>query len=136
MPSTTSKSASQDFSIQSSIIPNTQSYKNMPFTNTSGFTTPQTQIHQNQNVFANFPGRSFYPHQIDSIFSSPIPRSYIYDTGSQKQNIFNLEGSPPYDDDNEEHFQEHEHNIKFIEKLVCDDEIDFKSNDEQSNTSM
>jgi hypothetical protein len=41
-----------------------------------------------------------------------------------------MEGSPPYDHDDDENIQEH--NIKFIEKLVCDDESDDRSNiDEQ-----
>lgn len=48
-------------------------------------------------AFANYPGRSYFPQQIDSIFSSPNPRSYLYDTGSYKQNFYNIEGSPAYD---------------------------------------
>jgi len=38
---------------------------------------------------------------------------------------FGLEGSPQYEPEEDEGYQDH--NIKFIEKLVCDDEIDLKS---------
>lgn len=41
---------------------------------------------------------------------------------------YGLENSPPLDQDVEEAYENH--NIKFIERLVCDDEIDFKSGDE------
>lgn len=52
-----------------------------------------------------------------------------------KQFNYNLEISPPYDQDDDEGDHQ-QHNIKFIEKLVCDDDIDFKSQDEYSSQSM
>ena len=83
----------------------------------------------------NYPSRSYFPNQVDSIFGSPIPRNYQFDATSLHQTHYQLENSPPYDQDDDENYQEH--NIKFIERLVCDDEIDFKSGGEYSgNASM
>lgn len=69
------------------------------------------------------------------MFGSPIPRSQ-FESSSQHQTQYNIEGSPPYDQDDDEGNQDH--NIKFIEKLVCDDDLEIRSNiDEQSsNMSM
>ena len=43
---------------------------------------------------------------------------------------YNLENSPPYDQDEDDDEHNQHDNINFIEKLVCDGDIDFKSGDE------
>jgi len=59
-----------------------------------------------------------------------------------QQMQYNMECSPPYDQDEEEGEGTQEHNMKFIEKLVCeDDEFDpsIQSNrsvDEHSQHSL
>ena len=57
MQSTTSKSASQDFSIQSSSI---MPMQGKIIQNASGFTTPQVANFMGSNNF-NYPSRSYFP---------------------------------------------------------------------------
>ena len=110
----------------------------------SGYNQNPMQFLQ-QNA-SNNPSRSYFPvaatnnhpglnhgNGQDSIFGSPIPRHYQnnhnnYDTASMNQANYNYENSPPYDQDEGDGDQMYsDHNIKFIERLVCDDESDFKS---------
>jgi hypothetical protein len=83
----------------------------------------------------NYPSRSYFPNQgVDSIFGSPIQLNYQFDTNSIHQTNYNIESSPPFDQEDDD--PEHNMNIKrLIDNLVCDDEIDYKSCDEQSNPS-
>ena len=57
----------------------------------------------------------------------------LWHSGEDKQES----NEPDYDYDQDEDEGYHQdHNIKFIERLVCDDDIDFKSQDEYSSQSM
>lgn len=55
----------------------------------------------------NYPARFYFPNQPDSIFGSPIlPKNYHYDSASMIHTNYNLENSPPYDQDEDDY----EHN--------------------------